>query len=178
MFMIWTAEFVRFANATLRVLYVPEKLRHKIQRADARRSHWARQPEVSPHARSDRDRLAREVAHQWHMMYLSLLSFGCRFLSPQRWSCWSGCDRSRCARCSGILRSHSGLLRQCTAIFPRSSPAVLAASIYYHMIQYIPGDTPRLVWLNGQGIRLGEVEQCNLGRARLLRAACVGVRLS
>lgn len=43
-------------------------------------------------------------------------------------------------------------------IFEVSRPAVLAASIYYHMIQYIPVTLCGLLWLSRSGFRMSEAQ--------------------
>jgi uncharacterized protein (TIRG00374 family) len=159
-FMIWTQAFVRFASATLRVFRVPETLRNKIQ-------------ELMEVAATGLDSLKspRTLAlivlvslMKWFingsMMYLSLLSFGVQV------------PFAAALVLLGVVAilvaaptapGFFGVIQLCFTetlqFFPVPQQAVLAASIYYHMIQYIPVTLGGLYWLNRSGIRLGEVEQ-------------------
>lgn len=159
-FLIWTQEFVRFANATLRVLHVPETLRNKIQ-------------ELMQVAATGLDSLKspRTLALivivslvKWlingSMMYLSLLSFGVQVPFAAALVLLGvvaiGVAVPAAPGFFGVIQA---LFVKVLQFFPVAPPAVLAASIYYHMIQYIPVTLVGLLWLSRSGIRLGEVEQ-------------------
>ena len=159
-FMIWTQAFVRFVNATLRALRIPEKIRTKIQEL----------MEVAATGlnslKSPRTLALIVIVSivKWiingSMMYLSLLSFGVSVPFPAALVLLGvvaiGVAVPAAPGFFGVIQVCFVNVLQ---IFPVARPAVLAASIYYHMIQYIPVTVGGLLWLSRSGIRLGEVEQ-------------------
>lgn len=156
-FLIWTSWFVRVINSTLVKLQVPERLRQKTQQmleTAARGLESIKSP----------SRLAVILAVsllKWSlngiMMYLSLRSFGVQVPVSAAFVLLGVVALGVAVPASpGFF----GVIQVCFTdtlrVFPVSQPAVLAASIYYHMFQYIPVTILGLIWLNRAGIHLRE----------------------
>lgn len=165
-FLVQTKPTIQFVNGAMQFVRIPERIRTKIQEL----------MEVAAAGlsslKSPRTLLILVLVSlgKWlingGMMYLSLKSFGVDIpfaaslvlLGIVAWSVALPAS-------PGFFGVIQAVFTQTLSIFPVSIPAVLAASIYYHMIQYIPVTIGGLLWLNRSGVKLGEVEQVVPGQA-------------
>jgi glycosyltransferase 2 family protein len=157
-FLIWTAVCVRWIHWGLAVVRVPETWREKIDRL----LETAAAGLAS--LKSPMTLLLIVVVSllQWAlngaMMYLALRSFGVDV------------PISAAMVLLGVVAlgvavpaspGFFGVIQVCFTdtlqIFPVNRAAVLAASIYYHILQYIPVTLLGLLWLNRSGFQMREV---------------------
>ncbi len=140
----------------------------------------ARQPEVSPHARS----IVIVSLVKWlingSMMYLSLLSFGCRFLSA---AALVLLEWLRSESLCPLLRDSSESFRPASSMYCNFPPFLPGGPRSFDLLPYDPvhsSDTPRPgVAQPGQVSGLVKWNSAISGGGRgSCRAACVGVRLS
>lgn len=156
-FLIWTAAFVRMVHWGLAVVRVPVTLREKVDRL----LETAAAGLASLKSPVTLLTIVVVSLLQWAlnggMMYLSLRSFGVDV------------PLSAAMVLLGVVAlgvavpaspGFFGVIQVCFTdtlqIFPVSRPAVLAASIYYHMSQYIPVTLLGLLWLSRSGFQLSE----------------------
>ena len=158
-FLIWTSAFVRFVDGALALVRVPEGWRGKVRLFMDTAAHGLASLK-SP------GKLAVIVAVsllKWglngSMMYLSLRSFGV-VVPFQAAMLLLGVVALSVA--VPTAPGFFGVIQACFTttlqIYPVSQPAVLAASIYYHMMQYIPVTILGLLWLSRSGFRMREAE--------------------
>ena len=154
-FLIWTPAFVKSIHWGLAVVRVPLPLREKVDRLLETAAHGLSS------LKSPTTLLVVVIASllQWAlnagMMYLALLSFGVHVPIPAALVLMGVVALAVAVPSSpGFF----GLVQACFTgtlqIFAFSPPAVLAASIYYHMIQYIPVTLCGLLWLSRSGFHI------------------------
>ena len=151
-FLIWTPAFVKFVDGGLALVRVPEGLRNKV-RALMETAADGLSSLKSP------QKLAVIVIVsllQWSlngtMMYLSLRSFGVDVPFQAAMVLLGVVALSVAVPASpGFFGVVQACFTETLKIYPVSQPAVLAASIYYHMMQYIPVTLLGLIWLSRSG---------------------------
>ncbi len=156
-FLIWTAVCVRWIHWGLAVVRVPETLREKVDRL----LETAAAGLASLKSPVTLLLIVVVSLLQWAlnggMMYLALRSFGVDV------------PISAAMVLLGVVAlgvavpaapGFFGVIQVCFTdtlqIFPVNRAAVLAASIYYHMLQYIPVTLLGLLWLNRSGFHMRE----------------------
>ena len=156
-FIVWTPAVLRLINWGLALIRVPEQLRERIR-------HLLETAATGLASVKSPTRLALIAVVsllQWTlngaMMYLSLQSFGVDVPIAAAMVLLGVVALGVAVPASpGFF----GVIQLCFTktlqIFPVSQPAVLAASIYYHMIQYIPVTLLGLLWLSRSGFQLRE----------------------
>lgn len=158
-FLIWTSAFIRLLNWGLSVVSVPLPLREKIGRIMLTAANGLSS------LKSPR-KLAVIVGVsllQWilngTMMYISLRSFGVEVPYMASWVLLGVVALSVAIPAApGFFGVVQAGFTQTLQIFNVSQPAVLAASIYYHMMQYIPVTVIGLIWLSRSGFRMREAQ--------------------
>ncbi len=158
-FLIWTRAFVQFITWALALVRVPQGLREKIgQLLETAATGLAS-------LKSPATLLAIVAVSllQWAlngaMMLLALRSFGVHVPVPAAMVLLGVVALGVAVPASpGFF----GVIQLCFTntlqLFGVNSPAVLAASIYYHMIQYIPVTLCGLLWLSRSGFRMSEAQ--------------------
>ena len=154
-FLIWTDACVKLIHWGLAVVRVPLTLREKVDRLLETAAHGLSS------LKSPMTLLVVVLASllQWAlnaaMMYLALLSFGVHVPLPAALVLMGVVAL---AVAVPAAPGFFGLIQACFTgtlqIFAVNQPAVLAASIYYHMIQYIPVTLCGLLWLSRSGFHL------------------------
>lgn len=148
-FLIWTSAVVKAVHWGLAVVRVPEPLREKVDHLLETAAHGLSS------LKSPTTLLVIVLVSllQWAlngaMMYLALRSFGVHVPVPAALVLLGIVALAVAVPASpgffGVVQAcFTGTLQ----IFEVSRPAVLAASIYYHMIQYIPVTLCGLLWLS------------------------------
>ncbi len=158
-FLIWTSVFVRIINGMLSLLRIPEQLREKIGRILVTAANGLSSLK-SPRMLAV---IVGVSLLQWilngTMMYISLRSFG---VEVPYMACWVLLGVVAIGVAVPAAPGFFGVLQvgftQTLQIFKVAQPAVLAASIYYHMMQYIPVTVIGLIWLSRSGFRMQEAE--------------------
>ena len=156
-FLVWTSLFVRFVNWGLALCRVPESLRAKVSRI-------LETAVTGLASLKSPTKLAVIVVVsllQWGLngalMYLSLRSFGVVVPIPAALVLLGVVALAVAVPASpGFFGVIQFCFTSTLKIFPVSPPAVLAASIYYHMIQYIPVTLYGLLWLSRSGFQMRE----------------------
>ena len=157
--LVWTAAFVRFVDGGLALVRLPDGLRGTVRRLMETAANGLSS------LKSPR-KLAMIVVVsllQWSingsMMYLSLRSFGVEVPFQAAMVLLGVVALSVAVPASpGFFGVVQACFVQTLKIYPVSPPAVLAASIYYHMMQYIPVTVLGLLWLSRSGFQLREAE--------------------
>ena len=158
-FLIWTPTFIRLIDRVLSLLRIPTLLREKISGIMETAANGLSSLK-SP------GKLALIVGVsllQWilngTMMYISLRSFGVNVPYMASWVLLGvvaiGVAVPTAPGFFGVVQA---LFTKTLQIFPVSQPAVLAASIYYHMMQYVPVTLIGLIWLSRSGFRMREAQ--------------------
>ena len=156
-FLIWTSAFVKTIHWGLAVVRVPEALRDKVDRLLETAAHGL----ASLKSPTTLVVVVLASLVQWAlnagMMYLALLSFGVQVPIPAAMVLMGVVAL---AVAVPAAPGFFGLIQACFTgtlqIFAVNQPAVLAASIYYHMIQYIPVTLLGLLWLSRSGFHMHE----------------------
>ena len=154
-FLIWTPAFVKTIHGALALVRVPQTLRDKVDQLLETAAHGLSS------LKSPTTLLVIVLVSllQWAlnggMMYLALRSFGVDVPIPAAMVLLGIVALAVAVPASpgffGVVQAcFTGTLH----IFDVSPPAVLAASIYYHMIQYIPVTLCGLFWLSRSGFHL------------------------
>lgn len=160
-YMIWTAWFVRVTDAVLGwVPFLPERVREgvcSLLETGAEGLHALRSP-----------RLAAGIVFtsllQWFLngvsIYIAVWSFGVT-VSPLAALVVQGVIAFGVTIPStpGFFGVIQACFTESLAPFGVSQADAFAASIYYHIVQYIPVTIVGLVFLHLAGLRLGEVEE-------------------
>ena len=156
-FLIWTSAFVKVIHGGLAVIRVPLSLREKVDRL----LETAAQGLSSLKSPTTLALIVVVSMLQWAlnagMMYLALRSFGVDVPFAAALVLMGVVALGVAVPASpGFF----GVIQVCFTdtlqIFEVSRPAVLAASIYYHMIQYIPVTLCGLLWLSRSGFHIHE----------------------
>jgi len=158
-FLVWASAFVRFTDGGLALIRAPDGLRGKVRRLMETAASGLSS------LKSPR-KLAMIVVVsllQWllngSMMYLSLRSFGVEVPFQAAMVLLGVVALSVAVPASpGFFGVVQACFTQTLKIYPVSQPAVLAASIYYHMMQYIPVTLLGLLWLRRSGFQMREAE--------------------
>ncbi len=155
LFLVWTGPFLRLMNWGLRVIRVPDGVRDKLiamLEAASKGLAALRSPAIL-------SQLVVVSLAKWllngGMMFVSLRSFGVEV------------PFSATLVLLGVVAlavalpaapGFFGVIQICFTStlkgFTLNVPAVLAASIYYHMVQYIPVTVGGLLWLSRSGFRM------------------------
>lgn len=158
-FLVWTTTFLRLFDGTLALLRVPTALREKIGRILETAANGLSS------LKSPRKLIVIVVVSllQWilngTMMYISLRSFGVVVPYMASWVLLGVVALSVAIPAApGFFGVVQAGFTKTLQIFPVAQPAVLAASIYYHMMQYIPVTVIGLIWLSRSGFRMREAQ--------------------
>lgn len=158
-FLVWTSASVRFIDRGLALVRVPDRLRSKVR-------HLMETAANGLSSLKSPRKLALIVVVslvQWllngSMMYLSLRSFGVEVPFQAAMVLLGVVALSVAVPSSpGFFGVVQACFTETLKIYPVNQPAVLAASIYYHMMQYVPVTLLGLLWLSRSGFQMREAE--------------------